>query len=97
MVKGVVSGYVVILCCVIINVVFEKFKDVDDLLGYFCDILIFGGCMVGLIVVLVNMQIIEDENLCENLIVMGDCFYNNLFGFMEKYGCIGEVCGMGLF
>jgi taurine-pyruvate aminotransferase len=97
MAKGVASGYAAISCCVTTNDVFEKFKDADDPLGYFRDISTFGGCTAGPTAALVNMQIIEDENLCENSTAMGDRLHNNLLGLMEKHGCIGEVRGMGLF
>lgn len=98
MVKGVVLGYVVIFCIVIIECVFEMFKDdVSDLMGFFCDILIFGGCILGLVVVLENMCIIEDEGLLDNIICMGEWVLVNLNVLMDKYRVIGDVCGKGLF
>lgn len=98
MVKGVVFGYVVIVVMVMIEEVFNMFKDdVSDLMNYFCDILIFGGCIVGLVVVLENMCIIEDEGLLENCINMGVCLCGNFEVLMEKYVVIGDVCGKGFF
>ena len=97
MAKGVASGYAAISCCVTTNDVFEKFKDADDPLGYFRDISTFGGCTAGPTAALVNMQIIENEDLCGNSTAMGARLQSNLLGLMEKHGCIGEVRGMGLF
>ncbi len=97
MAKGVASGYAAISCCVTTNRVFDMFKDDTDKLGYFRDISTFGGCTAGPTAALVNMEIIENEKLCENSTKMGERFQNNLLELMDKHKCIGEVRGMGLF
>lgn len=98
MAKGVASGYAAIACCVTTEEVFEMFKgDVSDPLSYFRDISTFGGCTAGPAAALKNMQIIEDENLLENCVNMGDRMMANLQALMEKHKVIGDVRGKGLF
>ncbi len=98
MAKGVASGYAAIACCVTSEKVFDLFKDdASDPMGYFRDISTFGGCTAGPAAALVNMQIIEDENLLENCINMGDRMLGNLAELMEKHKVIGDVRGKGLF
>ena len=98
MAKGVASGYAAIACCVTSEKVFDLFKDdASDPMGYFRDISTFGGCTAGPAAALVNMQIIEDENLLENCINMGDRMLGNLAELMEKHKVVGDVRGKGLF
>ncbi|WP_417604404.1 aspartate aminotransferase family protein [Primorskyibacter flagellatus] len=98
MAKGVASGYAAIGCCVTTERVFEMFKDdVDDPLNYFRDISTFGGCTAGPAAALENMRIIEDENLLDNTVAMGDRMLGNLQALMEKHRVIGDVRGKGLF
>lgn len=98
MVKGVVFGYVVIFCMVIMEEVFDMFKDdFGNLMSYFCDILIYVGCVVGFVVVLENMCIVEDENLFDNMLKMGVWLMDNLEVLKDKYVVVGDVCGCGLF
>lgn len=98
MAKGVASGYAAIACMVTNERVFDLFKDdVDDPMNYFRDISTFGGCAAGPTAALENMRIIEDENLLENTVAMGDRLMNNLHALMEKHAVIGDVRGAGLF
>jgi taurine-pyruvate aminotransferase len=98
MAKGVASGYAAIACCVTTERVFDMFKeDPDDPLGYFRDISTFGGCTAGPAAALENMRIIEDENLLDNTVAMGDRMMGNLQALMEKHRIIGDVRGKGLF
>ncbi|MDA5094236.1 aminotransferase class III-fold pyridoxal phosphate-dependent enzyme [Aliiroseovarius sp. KMU-50] len=98
MAKGVASGYAAIACCVTTEEVFDMFKeDMSDPLSYFRDISTFGGCTAGPAAALKNMQIIEDENLLENCVSMGDRMLGNLQALMEKHKVIGDVRGKGLF
>jgi taurine-pyruvate aminotransferase len=98
MAKGVASGYAAIACCVTTERVFDMFKeDPDDPLGYFRDISTFGGCTAGPAAALENMRIIEDENLLDNTVTMGDRMMGNLSALMEKHRIIGDVRGKGLF
>lgn len=98
MAKGVASGYAAISCTVTTEAVFDFFKDdASDPLGYFRDISTFGGCTAGPAAALENMRIIEDENLLDNTIAMGERTLNNLEALKEKHAVIGDVRGKGLF
>src|SRR5690606_23466354 len=66
-------------------------------MSYFRDISTFGGCTAGPVAALENMRIIEDENLLENTIAMGDRLMDNLGALMDKHAVIGDVRGKGLF
>jgi len=86
MAKGVASGYAAISCCVTSEKVFDLFKDdATDPMNYFRDISTFG------------VRIIEDENLLDNTLAMGDRMMNNLHALAEKHKVIGDVRGKGLF
>lgn len=98
MAKGVASGYAAISCTVTTEEVFDMFKDDgSDPLNYFRDISTFGGCTAGPAAALENMRIIEDENLLENTLVMGERMRDNLWALYEKHEAIGDVRGAGLF
>ncbi|MGB3147984.1 MAG: hypotaurine--pyruvate aminotransferase Tpa [Paracoccaceae bacterium] len=98
MAKGVASGYAAISCTVTTEAVFDLFKsDAADPLSYFRDISTFGGCTAGPAAALENMRIIEDEDLLNNTLRMGDRVLNNLNALMEKHKVIGDVRGKGLF
>ncbi len=43
------------------------------------------------------MEIIEQENLLDNVNLMGDYLMDQLNGLMDKHEIIGEVRGKGLF
>ncbi len=98
MAKGVASGYAAISCCVTSERVFDMFKEnADDPMSYFRDISTFGGCTAGPAAALENMRIIEDENLLENTVKMGERMVANLEALSEKHEAIGQVRGKGLF
>ncbi len=98
MAKGVASGYAAISCTVTTEAVFDMFKDdAADPMSYFRDISTFGGCTSGPAAALENMRIIEDENLLENTLAMGDRVVSNLNALMDKHKVIGDVRGKGLF
>ncbi|TIS68501.1 MAG: aminotransferase class III-fold pyridoxal phosphate-dependent enzyme [Mesorhizobium sp.] len=98
MAKGVASGYAAISCTVTTERVFDLFKDApDDVMSYFRDISTFGGCTSGPAAALENMRIIEEENLLENTVEMGERCLSNLRSLMEKHAVIGDVRGKGLF
>ena len=98
MAKGVASGYAAIACCVTNERVFEMFKDdVDDPMNYFRDISTFGGCTAGPAAAMENMAIIEEENLLENTVEMGEHMLDRLRELQESHAVIGEVRGKGLF
>lgn len=98
MAKGVASGYAAIACCVTSERVFELFKDdASDPLNYFRDISTFGGCTAGPAAAIENMAIIEDENLLENTVAMGDYMLDQLGALADRHAVIGDVRGKGLF
>ncbi|MEM7242972.1 MAG: aminotransferase class III-fold pyridoxal phosphate-dependent enzyme [Pseudomonadota bacterium] len=98
MAKGVASGYAAISCCVTTEAVFEKFKDdASDPMNYFRDVSTFGGCAAGPAAAIENMKILEEENLLQNTIDMGEYMLGALGELMGKHKAIGEVRGKGLF
>ena len=98
MAKGVASGYAAIACLVTTEPVFEMFKDdASDPMNYFRDISTFGGCTAGPAAAIENMNIIEEENLLDNTLAMGDRLMSNLRELSEKHEVIGDVRGAGLF
>lgn len=98
MAKGVASGYAAISCTVTNEKVFDLFKNnPSDSLSYFRDISTFGGCTSGPAAAIENMRIIEDENLLENTINMGEYALSSLHNLMNKHEIIGDVRGKGLF
>ena len=96
--KGVASGYASISCTVTTEAVFEAFlNDPADRMGYFRDISTFGGCTGGPAAAIENMRIIEEENLLQNTVVMGDYLMDKLLALKDEHQCIGDVRGKGLF
>ena len=98
MAKGVASGYAAISCTVTTERVFEMFKaDPDDPMSYFRDISTFGGCAAGPAAALENMRILEDENLLQNTVDMGEYTLERLEALKSKHSIVGDVRGKGLF
>jgi taurine-pyruvate aminotransferase len=98
MAKGVASGYAAIACLVTSEKVFDMFKDdASDPMNYFRDISTFGGCTAGPAAALENLRIIEDENLLDNTVTMGDYMLDSLHEMMGRHAVIGDVRGKGLF
>jgi len=98
MAKGVASGYAAISCTVTTEAVFNEFKaDPDDPMSYFRDISTFGGCAAGPAAALENMRILEDENLLDNTVAIGEYLMDKLHGLKAKHQIIGDVRGKGLF
>ena len=100
MAKGVASGYAAISCTVTTEEIFDMFKeDAEDngRMGYFRDVSTFGGCTSGPAAALENMRIIEEENLLDNVVAIGDYLMESLLGLKEKHEAIGDVRGKGLF
>jgi taurine-pyruvate aminotransferase len=98
MAKGVASGYAAISCCVTSEAVFDLFKDnPSDPMSYFRDISTFGGCTSGPAAAIENMKIIEEENLLQNTIDIGEYCLGKLGELMDKHQVIGDVRGKGLF
>lgn len=98
MAKGVASGYAAISCMVTTERVFDMFKeDPDDPMDYFRDISTFGGCTAGPAAAIENMRIIEEEDLLQNTLTMGERLMGNLQALMDKHECVGDVRGRGLF
>ena len=66
-------------------------------MNYFRDISTFGGCTAGPAAALENMRIIEEEDLLQNTLDMGDRLISNLNSLAEKHEVIGDVRGAGPF
>ena len=98
MAKGVASGYAAISVMVTTEDLFNEFlAEPSDKLHYFRDISTFGGCAGGPAAALENMRIIEEENLLDNVVKMGDYCLERLHELQDKYPVIGDVRGKGLF
>jgi taurine-pyruvate aminotransferase len=98
MAKGVASGYAAISVTATTEDLFSEFlAEPSDKLHYFRDISTFGGCAGGPAAALENMRIIEDENLLDNVVRMGDYLMDCLHELKEKHSMIGDVRGKGLF
>lgn len=98
MAKGVASGYAAISCTVTTEAVFDAFKeDPSDRMSYFRDISTFGGCTAGPVAAIENMKIIEEENLLDNVNVVGEYLLERMHGLKDKYDFIGDVRGKGFF
>ena len=98
MAKGVASGYAAISVLATTEGLFNEFlAEPSDQLHYFRDISTFGGCAGGPAAALANMEIIEQENLLDNVNVMGDYLMDRLRELQDKHEIIGDVRGKGLF
>ena len=97
MAKGLASGYAAIACTVTSEAVFELFKDGNDHLSHFRDISTFGGCTAGPAAAIENMRIIEEEQLLDNVKLMGGRLMRNLQELKQKHAVVGDVRGVGLF
>lgn len=96
--KGVASGYAAISVTVTTEALFREFlAEPEDKLHYFRDISTFGGCAAGPAAALENMRIIEEENLLDNVVRMGDYLMDRLLELKDKYPMVGDVRGKGLF
>lgn len=98
MAKGVAAGYAAISCTVTTEEVFQDFiTDVSDRAGYFRDISTFGGCTAGPAAGLANLHYMEEHNVLDNVVKMGEYLLDGLKGLERKYEIIGDVRGKGLF
>lgn len=98
MAKGVASGYAAISVTVTTEDLFNEFlAEPADKMHYFRDISTFGGVAGGPAAALENMRIIEDENILDNVVKMGDYLMDELRELQQKYPIIGDVRGKGLF
>lgn len=98
MAKGVASGYAAISVTATTEDLFSEFlAEPADKMHYFRDISTFGGCAGGPAAALENMRIIEQENLLDNVVKMGDYLMDQLRELQQKHPIIGDVRGKGLF
>ena len=98
MAKGVAAGYAPISCTVTTEEVFKSFlTDVSDRDNYFRDISTFGGCTSGPAAGLANITYMEEHNILDNVVKMGDRLMDGLRALQQKYEIIGDVRGKGLF
>ena len=98
MAKGIASGYAAISVTATTEDLFNQFlAEPSEKLHYFRDISTFGGCTAGPAAALENLRIIEEENLLDNVVVMGDYLMERLRELQDKHAIIGDVRGKGLF
>ena len=98
MAKGVASGYAAISVLATTEDLFKQFlAEPSEHMHYFRDISTFGGCAGGPAAAIENMKIIEEENLLDNVVAMGDYCMERLYELQEKHPVIGDVRGKGLF
>ena len=57
----------------------------------------FGGNPVSMAIAEAVLDVIKDEGLQHNAKVLGEYLMENLLAMKEKYECIGDVRGVGLF
>lgn len=95
MAKGVASAYMPISCTITSEEVFASMQKPGDKLSYFRDISTFGGCAAGAVAALENMNIIEQENLLDNVKVMGAYLMEGLQENLSHPN-VGDVRGKGL-
>lgn len=98
MAKGVAAGYAAISCTVTTEEVFQDFiADPCDRDSYFRDISTFGGCTAGPAAGLANLHYMEEHDVLDNVVKMGDYLMAGLKDLEKKYEIIGDVRGKGLF
>lgn len=98
MAKGVAAGYAAISCTVTTEAVFQDFiADPSDRDSYFRDISTFGGCTSGPAAGLANLTYMEEHDVLDNVVKMGERLLDGLEGLKKKYEIIGDVRGKGLF
>ena len=71
--------------------------DGNDHLAHFRDISTFGGCTAGPAAAIENMRIIEEEQLLDNVKIMGVRLMRNLQELKQRHAVVGDVRGIGLF
>ena len=100
MAKGLASSYEALSATVVKQKVYDVFlcdpADPDDRLNYFRDISTYGGCTSAMTAALESTRIIEDENLLDNSVKMGEYLLEKLTG-LTSYDVVGDVRGQGLF
>ena len=98
MAKGVAAGYAPISCTVTTEEVFQDFlADPADRDKYFRDISTFGGCTVGPAAGCATIDYIDQHNVLDNVVKMGERLMDGLKELEKKYEIIGDVRGRGLF
>ncbi len=68
--------------------------DPDTRLNYFRDISTYGGCTSAMTAALESTRIIEEENLLDNSLKIGD-YLNEKLAMLKKYNVVGDVRGQG--
>ncbi|ADO42126.1 taurine--pyruvate aminotransferase [Ketogulonicigenium vulgare Y25] len=81
----------------LLEAVFDKFKDDSDPLGYFRDISTFGGCTSGPAAAIEVLKIMDEEDTLSNVKNTGAYFIDQLQGLADRHAIIGDVRGKGLF
>ena len=90
--KGLSSGYAAIGAAILKNDLLESYRKYDDVSAT------FAWTPMACRVALTNIQIIEEEKLCENAVITGGYLYDNVLKILKQYGeaHLGEVRACGL-
>lgn len=97
MAKGVASGYMPIGVTATTDEIFDAFKGDPGGLDHLRHVNTFGGHPVACAVALENINIIEEEGLCDRSREMGDYILDKLKDLQRRTPMIGDVRGRGLF
>ncbi|SDO48183.1 aminotransferase family protein [Desulforhopalus singaporensis] len=99
MAKGLASSYEPLSATVVKQHVYDLFLNTTDeasRLNYFRDISTYGGCAGPMAAALESTRIIEEENLLENTVVVGEYMLEKL-NELKDLPIVGDVRGQGLF
>ncbi len=92
MAKGVAAGYAPISCTVTTEEVFQDFiADPADRDSYFRDISTFGGCTAGPAAGYATLNYIEEHNVLDNVVKMGEYLMDGLKALEKKYEPVSEA------
>ncbi|SMB85293.1 taurine-pyruvate aminotransferase [Desulfonispora thiosulfatigenes DSM 11270] len=95
--KGMASAYQPLSCMMAKDHIFNVFKeDASDPLAFFRDISTYGGCAGSTAAGLENIAIMEEENLLDNTVKMGEYMLGQL-NELRSMDLVGDVRGEGLF
>ncbi|MCR4802755.1 MAG: aspartate aminotransferase family protein [Lachnospiraceae bacterium] len=91
--KGISSGYLPLSAMLTTSEIYQNFKKKDFLFEHGCTA---SGHPVSCAVALRNIQILEEEHLCENATEVGTYLIEKIRELMPSHSMIGDVRGRGL-
>lgn len=97
MAKGMASSYMPISATVCKQHLYDQFlNDPADKFAYFRDISTYGGSAAAAAAALANIKLIEEQNMLERVVTMGEYLFERLRE-LEDLPMVGEIRGKGLF